>query len=207
MQGADASSPPPAPAPEHEHPPLHIHQLRTDEAEAAVSRSRNGEEEVKVDQRNSDGALATVRIWLMHRGTPTPRARIYRLPSDRELSQRWLEQGQRQPQPHKAEAQTLAMTPEEARQSLAAALGQQQQQQQENELPIPGEEDLIGFVTTGAYNLAEGKGTGIGSIAVDKVGHIQQAKSKHKRNSQEKKMCIVRGAGERVGRLGHWEVC
>ena len=207
MQGADAPPPAPAPAPEHEHPPLHIHQLRTDEAEAAVSRSRNGEEEVKVDQRNSDGALATVRIWLMHRGTPTPRARIYRLPSDRESSQRWLEQGQRQPQPHKAEAQTLAMTPEEARQSLAAALGQQQQQQQENELPIPGEEDLIGFVTTGAYNLAEGKGTGIGSIAVDKVGHIQQAKSKHKRNSQEKKMCIVRGAGERVGRLGHWEVC
>src|SRR5699024_4425003 len=105
-----------------EHPPLHIHQLRPDEAEAALSRARNGEEEE--DRRNS-GALATVRIWLKHRGTPTPRARIYRLPSDRELSQRWLEQGQRQqPQPHKAEAQTLAMTPEEARQSLAAALEQ-----------------------------------------------------------------------------------
>lgn len=218
MQGPDASRPPPEN--EHpEHPPLHIHQLRFDEAEAALSRARNGEEEVEADRRNS-GALATVRIWLMHRGTPTPRARIYRLPSDKELSQRWLEQGQRQPQPHKAEAQTLAMTPEEARQSLAAALEQPEDGHQDNELPIPGEEDLIGFVTTGAYNLAEGKGTGIGSIAVDRVGHAQQQqKSKqkpkhHKSNnsssssSQEKeRMCIVRGAGERVGRLGHWEVC
>ena len=153
--------------------------------------------------------MATVRIWLKHRGTPTPRARIYRLPSDRELSQRWLEQGQRQP--HKAyEAQTLAMTPEDARQSLAAALEQPKEDNnnQENELPIPGEEDLIGFVTTGAYNLAEGKGTGIGSIAVDKVGHAQQeSKQKPKQNNQEKQMCIVRGPGERVGRLGHWEVC
>lgn len=208
MQGADASpSPPENEHPEHsEHPPLHIHQLRSDEAEAALSRSRNGEE-VKADRRS--GALATVRIWLKHRGTPTPRARIYRLPSDRELSQRWLEQGQRQP--HKAyEAQTLAMTPEDARQSLAAALEQPKEDNnnQENELPIPGEEDLIGFVTTGAYNLAEGKGTGIGSIAVDKVGHAQQeSKQKPKQNNQEKQMCIVRGPGERVGRLGHWEVC
>lgn len=36
-------------------------------------------------------------------------------------------------------------------------------------VPCPGSEDLIGYVTTGGYNLVEGRGTAIGAIWVQKV--------------------------------------
>lgn len=65
--------------------------------------------------------------------------------------------------------------------------------------PLPDEDDVIGFVTTGGFNLAEGQGTGIGSIALSKV-----MPSKPKRGGRRAEPCIVRGAGERVGRLGRW---
>jgi ribonuclease P/MRP protein subunit POP1 len=82
----------------------------------------------------------------------------------------------------------------------------------------PGVKDLIGFVTTGAYNLAEGRGMAIGSVWLQKVVEgsrrescIPHAGGNDKRNQKQmerqRKLCIVRNAGETVGRLGVWEVC
>ena len=111
----------------------------------------------------------------------------------------------------------------------------------------PNPEDLIGYVTSGAYNLSEGRGTAIGGIWVQRVvqgwqdedavpdsraddnreataddaahkaaGNTKESrtlKSKSKSTTQgksrerEKHLCVVRNAGESVGRLGFWELC
>jgi len=128
----------------------------------------------------------------------------------------------------------------------------------ERHVPCPGPEDLIGFMTTGGYNLSQGCGTGIGGIWVQRVvegwreeertskrkpsgadrdqeeteggpnaqqqqsrkgdrekvmpakADPQKAKGEKQRKQQverERHLCIVRNAGESVGRLGIWELC
>ncbi|KAI6863053.1 POPLD-domain-containing protein [Hortaea werneckii] len=69
----------------------------------------------------------------------------------------------------------------------------------------PAEEDLIGYVTTGNFNLAEGRGTGVGCIAVGKVVGSAVA-GDGRRAGEEVGLCVVRNAGESVARLGRWEV-
>jgi ribonuclease P/MRP protein subunit POP1 len=80
----------------------------------------------------------------------------------------------------------------------------------------PGVEDLIGFVTTGGYNLRLGKGTAIGAVWVQRVLEewdeerntgAADTPREAKRLKRERSLCVVRNAGERVGRLGVWEVC
>ncbi|KAL2396896.1 hypothetical protein ABEF93_004500 [Exophiala dermatitidis] len=131
--------------------------------------------------------------------------------------------------------------------------------------PCPDVDDLIGFVTSGGYNLAEGRGTAVGAIWAQKVvegwllddedgtttvvttttepgvatatgvhvgtrsrggggGDAGGSGNARKSNtSQQQKhantndvlrlrqrrgrLCIVRNAGERIGRLGIWECC
>ncbi|KAL7961791.1 ribonucleases P/MRP protein subunit POP1 domain-containing protein [Trichoderma compactum] len=65
---------------------------------------------------------------------------------------------------------------------------------------VPNAEDLIGFVTTGSFCLANGRGAAIGSIAVDRVLPDVRA------NAKEGRLCIVRNAGENVGWIARWEV-
>ncbi|KAL2149817.1 hypothetical protein VTH82DRAFT_7493 [Thermothelomyces myriococcoides] len=65
----------------------------------------------------------------------------------------------------------------------------------------PDEADLLGFVTTGAFSLSEGKGSAIGSISATRaLEAIREAGAK------EGKLCIVRNAGESVGWLARWEL-
>ncbi|KAL6871423.1 ribonucleases P/MRP protein subunit POP1 domain-containing protein [Trichoderma novae-zelandiae] len=64
---------------------------------------------------------------------------------------------------------------------------------------VPDAKDLIGFVTTGSFCLANGRGAAIGSIAVEKVLADVRA------NSKEGRLCIVRNAGENVGWIARWE--
>ncbi|KAK4240121.1 ribonucleases P/MRP protein subunit POP1-domain-containing protein [Achaetomium macrosporum] len=65
----------------------------------------------------------------------------------------------------------------------------------------PGEEDLLGFVTTGAFSLSEGKGTAIGSISAQKA-----LEALREAGAREGKLCVVRNAGESVGWLARWEI-
>jgi len=65
----------------------------------------------------------------------------------------------------------------------------------------PDEADLIGFVTTGAFSLSEGKGTAIGCISVEKALEGMRVAGK----PQEGRLCVVRNAGESVGWLARWE--
>lgn len=68
---------------------------------------------------------------------------------------------------------------------------------------VPNEEDLIGFVTTGEFNLSEGKGIAIGSIVVKKV--MEGLRRNGNVASKEGRLCIIRNAGEKLGRLAQWE--
>lgn len=65
----------------------------------------------------------------------------------------------------------------------------------------PDEDDLIGFVTTGAFSLCEGKGTAVGSLSASKA-----LEALRETGSREGKLCIVRNAGESVGWLARWEL-
>ncbi|KIX95082.1 uncharacterized protein Z520_09392 [Fonsecaea multimorphosa CBS 102226] len=80
-------------------------------------------------------------------------------------------------------------------------------------VPCPDPHDLIGFVTSGGYNLAEGRGTAVGSIWAQRViegwqeDTMQDDGVSEKQKDRQKRLCIVRNAGESVGRLGIWELC
>jgi ribonuclease P/MRP protein subunit POP1 len=76
---------------------------------------------------------------------------------------------------------------------------------------VPGEEDLIGFITTGNYNLMEGKGFGIGSVLLSRIidqtlGSKGSAGPTRKFSALHRNICIVRDAGEAFGRLARWEL-
>lgn len=81
--------------------------------------------------------------------------------------------------------------------------------------PCPDARDLIGFVTSGGHNLAEGRGTAIGSVWAQKLlegwGQDDHASGSGKmwsgQKERERRLCIVRNAGESIGRLGIWEAC
>ncbi|CRG86217.1 ribonuclease P [Talaromyces islandicus] len=176
--------------------------------------------------------VTTVKITLIGRGTPTTCARVYRLPSNNEeLRNQWLlvaSSARKNIASTSPGAQSLVSsskkqnqnptkdplaTKNESLQKLASSLLETPSSlEQQTHLPLPCEEDLIGFVTSGNYNLSEGKGTGIGSILVSKVsgGALSQSSKKlnqkdTKKACRERRLCIVRSAGERVGRLGEWE--
>ncbi|KAH8431605.1 ribonuclease P/MRP protein subunit POP1 [Aspergillus melleus] len=191
-------------------PPLGIRHLHPTAATRAVNANNP-----KPNPR-SNPELATVRISLHHRGTPTPRARIYRLPSTNpDLRQKWLSLASNKPNttapkpaaPSASAQKGLPGSKDLAQLHLAASLitPSADTEAQQTHLPLPAEEDLIGFVTTGNYNLSEGKGTGIGSILVSKVVGQNLAQQK-KGKAREQNMCIIRPAGELVGRLGYWDL-
>jgi len=76
--------------------------------------------------------------------------------------------------------------------------------EEEEEHPlVPGEEDLVGFVTTGEFNLAEGKGVAMGTVIVAKA--VEGLRWGIELGDKAGKLCIVRNAGERIGRLARWE--
>ena len=68
--------------------------------------------------------------------------------------------------------------------------------------PVPDEDDLIGFVTTANFNLSVGRGSAVGSLCAARALERLRAGLE---NPRESRLCIVRNAGEPVGRLGIWE--
>ncbi|GME24098.1 Ribonuclease P/MRP subunit POP1 [Neofusicoccum parvum] len=163
---------------------------------------------------NAQSALANVRLSLVARGDPKDCARIYRLPStDPSLRERWLSL---LPGPHsnsnkRKRAARLPQkpppsAPEHVQQAyLAASLldadAKTTQAGEKDYPPVPGKEDLIGFVTAGNFNLGEGQPTGVGNVVLKKL--VEGMKSEKK---GVERLCIVRNAGETVGRLARWEI-
>lgn len=179
-------------------PPLKIHNVRYPAGD--TNRILSNLAKASTDA----SSLVTIHITLSGRGTPTPHARIYRLPANLGLRKNWLDLAST---PNKSKDQRLGfqrspdLSHEEARRQLAESLisTTNTERAESDHVDLPLEEDLIGFVTTGNYNLSEGKGTGIGSILLSKVLNPDVKPS-------ERKLCIVRASGETIGRLGVWEL-
>lgn len=191
-------------------PPLNIHQLEPSIASSIITqKSKAAPLSPSMQSELNNPALATVSITLLGRGTPSPQSRVYRLPTNNPtLRSSWLavlDEGTPSKEKRKKSKPSTSFS--------ALVNGESDTPQH---LPIPPEEDLIGFVTTGSFNLATGKGTGIGAILVNRlepyvppsgVG-IPEIETAEKRLGKAKLMrtCIVRTSGESVGRLGWWEV-
>ncbi|XXH05751.1 hypothetical protein Hte_012187 [Hypoxylon texense] len=68
----------------------------------------------------------------------------------------------------------------------------------------PSEEDLIGFVTTGSFNLRGGKGDAVGSLSAAKA--LEELRRYKNKNDSNARLCVVRNAGQNVGWLAKWEL-
>ena len=206
----------PKPSPEFipAHLPPEIYQLRPEDAVLLRSSSSSSDE-----KDNLHGALATVRISLLGRGTPTPRARIYRLPDEPGLRAQWMRNtadpncsgsgsgsGSCDNDGNNNNSEQTSLTSRWAGLESGTLLLDASNTNHHNDgkspppapLLLPGDDAVIGFVTSGGYNLATGQGTAIGSIALSRL-----ASSKSK-SQPATDLCIVRRAGEQVGRLGRW---
>jgi ribonuclease P/MRP protein subunit POP1 len=156
--------------------------------------------------------LLPVRISLITRGLPTPCARIYRLPTTSpKLRAAWLalhpsnqtttpSQRKKVAPPASAKKNDNNLEAHVRQQRLAASLLEPPRAGSENYPACPGEEDLIGFVTSGNYDLGAGKGMGVGCVVLGKVDLNLEGKG------EEARLCVVRSAGVGMGRLGRWEV-
>lgn len=177
--------------------------------------------------------VATIRITLVARGVASPCARIYRLPSSKESQdtpstttsvspsatrEAWLAlvpPSSSKPLPKPTSKMTkpnripLNAPISQRVRLLAQSLLQNPplpwpKQKVEDGFPlVPDEEHLIGFVTTGEFNLAEGKGVAIGNVVVRKIVEGISAAGKDDRGAR---LCVVRNSGEKIGRLAKWEV-
>lgn len=154
---------------------------------------------------DTGNALASVRITLLNRGVPQACARIYRLPnaSTGNLRQRWLalHPSNRPEASHRGPKNSLPRPAKKAPAELVQQLLVQSllttPKVGDSHYPVcPDEDDLIGFVTTGNFNLGEGQGTGVGAILLKKVMG----------DGAESRLCIVRNAGTGVGRLAQWDL-
>lgn len=196
-------------------------------------------------------ALFTVKIVYFHRGSPGPRARIYRLPTAahaardplaHKLREGWKDL-QRTHQNYddsklryrtKAAREKLLEENEVAKQAAlapqrrrldpgasrrhraallpprkAALPGVPLQPGMEGYPCVPGEGDLIGFVTSGNFNLKEGRGTGVASLAFGRVFEEWISAGEGGEGmgmGGMSRVCVVRDVGESVGRLARWEV-
>lgn len=172
----------------------------------------------------SNPTLATVKIHLLNQGTPTPRARVYQLPSSNSsLRTRWLKiLLDRYPTTAAKNGKKKKKNKSQSTNEKSLVILPPSEDADHVHPPIPGEEDLIGFVTTGNYNLSAGKGTGVGAVLVNKLNRspfdegpssgeaedearIRKDAVQRLGKGKMTKLCIVRTAGERVGRLGWWE--
>ena len=159
--------------------------------------------------------LFTVKINMTQRGTPTDCARIYRLPTNNtELRSKWLSllparssKGMSKEIQHQSGSNTSehAQLRQIAQHLLEPPrLENGPPKAGEHDYPvIPDEEDLIGFVTTGNYNLAAGVPTAVANLALHRV---LNAGSGEDGIPKEGRVCIVRQAGSTIGRLATWEV-
>ncbi|KAK9347878.1 ribonucleases P/MRP protein subunit POP1-domain-containing protein [Lipomyces starkeyi] len=111
---------------------------------------------------NLSTALFTVQVIMIGRGVPSPSARVYAIPV-KDRSQ-WMQL-----------KRNRKIVPESSEYPMCPKSG-----------------FLIGFITTGGFNLKEGKGSGIASLSWAKV---------EQNGGFNYRYCIIRDVGERVGRL------
>ena len=248
---SDSSKPPPAPAPQTAPAPSVPHPTASDLPKAQTLPPKAPLNICHVSSALLSTltsvpphGLATVHLTLLHRGTPTTCARIYGLPVDAALRKKWLSlfsslhssistrtkpsRSKTTSTGDKAEPSHASDLPSDApahikRQALARALLNGPVSAKAEDYPsCPAEEDLIGFVTTGNFDMGIGRSAAVGNIAIARVlKQIDVSKSMESGANGEStdiegktllrwlkpedRICVVRNAGQRVARLARWE--
>lgn len=194
--------------------------------------------------------IITIRLTMLDKGTPTDTARIYRFPKhNKALHEKWTQAyiattrslNHNKPKKQGSKDNNSAGSSEEhntstiltpdpytatpsQRAALAASLlsTSSPSEAPNTYIACPPATDLIGFVTSGNYNLSEGKGSAVGCVSVSRVleswigdgearftkegGGRKDATKREKEKDLEKRLCVVRNSGESVGRIAIWEV-
>ena len=120
-------------------------------------------------------ALIPIRLHFLQKGNVSFRARIYRLPIALEDRRPWLNLlNKKIPTPSKQDYPSC-----------------------------PGEQDLLGFVTTGNMSLSEGRGRAVGALAWTRA-ELEEERWAEERGFR--RWCIVRDVGQDMGRLAKWEI-
>jgi ribonuclease P/MRP protein subunit POP1 len=162
----------------------------------------------------------TVKISMVQKGVPTTCARIYRLPTNNaELRAKWLSlmPGSRTTNIHKkaptargkSSFDNKNMQSYLSRRELASSLLDKERQRKpgsEKYPVVPDEIDLIGFVTTGNYNLAEGHPTAIANVMLQRCSKLEHEDVELSGSGREEHVCIIRETGQTLGRLATWEM-
>ncbi|KAJ4381199.1 Ribonucleases P/MRP protein subunit pop1 [Didymella sp. IMI 355093] len=158
--------------------------------------------------------LFAAKIKVLGRGYPVDCTRVYRLPTNNpELRSKWLSlmpspKSKTNGVPRRQQTRSGDDMPEHLRRrQLASSLlehaaSKDHTTPEDDDYPnVPDEGDLIGFVTTGNYNLAEGMPTAVANLALHRV----LGSSRSEGAQQEQRVCIVREPGRTIGRLARWE--
>ncbi|KAL8808541.1 MAG: hypothetical protein Q9182_000092 [Xanthomendoza sp. 2 TL-2023] len=248
QEEAATSAEPRADPPADERPPRPAHHLPLPHSTTALSNSTH--------LPSTLHTITTVNLTLLSRGNPVTCARIYRLPtSDPTLRSQWLSLAtsilhppkktldpKSKPDHHNRNRKLLASIPHNKShplrtQQTAISLLHPQERREDGPIQpghpaypcVPDAKDLIGFVTTGNYDLGQGKGRAVGCIAVAKVRvagvgvRLEESVTTTDGENEEVlkrvdgleagigrkmvgRLCVVRDAGERVGRLARWEL-
>lgn len=157
---------------------------------------------------NVTNPVINISLKSLTKGVPQTCARIYRLPSVdtcADLRREWLALHPRNVSRQKGRKTSLPRLPKDApahvvQRRLAQSLLERPQAGDSNYPSCPPEEDLIGFVTTGNLNLSEGRGSAVGNILLNRV--MQDVRE----NGKDGRLCVVRNAGNSIGRLAEWEL-
>ncbi|KAK9479404.1 ribonucleases P/MRP protein subunit POP1-domain-containing protein [Lipomyces japonicus] len=109
--------------------------------------------------------LVQVKVIMISRGVPAPRSRVYAIPAD--MQKQW--------QPRQSKRKREAIVPGS------------------DDYPsCPSRQHLIGFVTSGMFNLTEGRGAGVGAVVATKI--------------KQDAYVVVRNVGETVAYLAIMKV-
>ncbi|KAL8799149.1 MAG: hypothetical protein Q9200_007613, partial [Gallowayella weberi] len=175
QEDAAKSAEPRTDPPDTEKPPHPAHHLPLPHSTAALSNSTH--------LPSTPHTITTVNLTLLSRGSPVTCARIYRLPtSNPDLRSQWLslatsilypakKTSEPQSKPDRNNSKLLGSVPHNKShplrtQQTAISLLHPQEQRLDGPIQpghpaypcVPDAEDLIGFVTTGNYDLGHGKG-------------------------------------------------
>ncbi|PFH62765.1 hypothetical protein XA68_11988 [Ophiocordyceps unilateralis] len=169
-----------------------------------------------VTARAPPHSLLHVRLTLKTRGLGKSCARVYRLPPDTEvpsslstttlpidLRAQWLApaRARRQARTRGGDDDDLDTRKRMLARHLLGYDSSSSSSGARLHPLVPSAEDLIGFVTSGGYNLSAGRGVAFACLSAPAV----LSGLRDGGDVEEGRLCVVRNAGENVGWLARWE--
>ncbi|KAI5778690.1 ribonuclease P complex subunit Pop1 [Geopyxis carbonaria] len=141
--------------------------------------------------------ITTVTLSLLGRGAPSACARIYRIPADSPW--RALLPSTSASTNGNGNGKGKGNGKKQGKGKTVGTDEKDDDAAKEVALPVPGVEELVGFVTTGNYSLMEGRSVCIGGVV------LRDGEKEAEKASKGERWCVVRDVGSAVGRVARWE--